>query len=131
VSRQSGLTEIYAVPAHRYALSMQQRMLPPSLRETSVGADDAMPRQLLVRGGQHAADEARRVGVDVPIGTDESLRNLAHTGDDSRNARVFGVRAGVGMPVSRAQRQERRSECAEPVPGPADGLDRVFAELRA
>jgi hypothetical protein len=86
VSRQSGLTEIYAVPAHRYALSMQQRMLPPSLRETSVGADDAMPRQAFVRAGQHATDEARRAGVDIAIRADESLRDVLHAGDDSPDA---------------------------------------------
>jgi hypothetical protein len=89
VPRQPRLTEVDAVAAQGNPLSVEQSTLPLPHREAPVGADDAVPRQILVRVRQHVADQARRVGVDVAVRPDESLRNVPHTGNDSPDARVL------------------------------------------
>lgn len=66
--------------------------MPPSLRETPVGTDDAMPWQVDMDGRQNMADEARRAGVDVAIGADKPSRDRSHPADDPRRARLEAVR---------------------------------------
>ena len=71
---------------HRDSLSLQQLALPTSLRKTAVGPNDPVPRQLLVRARQDAADEAGRARIDVAVGADESLGNLTHADENARGA---------------------------------------------
>src|ERR1700694_1398421 len=65
VRGQPGVTQVDAVAAHRDALSTQERELPPSSRDAPVGADDAMPGEVIVDGRENAPDQAGRAGIDV------------------------------------------------------------------
>src|SRR5215204_6247033 len=104
VPRQARLTEIHPVAAQRDSFSKQQAALTASLREASVGADHAVPREVLVSLGQHPADEARRARVDVAVRTDEPFRDLSHAGEDPRRACAAHVRSSF-----RRRSRKRRS----------------------
>lgn len=80
------MTQVDALAAHGDALVEQELALPRSLREASIGADDAMPRKALVRARKHVPDEARRAGIDVAIRADEPNGDRAHPLDDARVA---------------------------------------------
>jgi hypothetical protein len=82
VARQSRLTEIDTVTAHRDSLSVQELALTLPLREAAVGADHSVPGEVLVRRGQHLTDEPRRGRVDVAIRSDETFWDLTYSGDD-------------------------------------------------
>ena len=71
--------------------------MPSSLREAPVGADDPMPREVIVRRRENATHKARRVRIDVAISADETGRYGAYPGDDTRNSRVDtgGVRKSI------------------------------------
>jgi hypothetical protein len=83
VRRHPSKTQIYTIATHRYALFNQQRALPPSLGEAPVGADHAMPREVIVDRGKNASDEARGDRVDVAIRADETNGDRAHPRDDA------------------------------------------------
>jgi hypothetical protein len=50
--------------------------------------DDAKPRQVLVGGGEDAADQARRFGVDVAVGAHRAGRDALDAPDDLGHARA-------------------------------------------
>jgi hypothetical protein len=66
---------------------MQEIALSPSLRETPVGADHAMPWEPFVSSGKNVTDQSRRFRVDVAVGADKSNRNRAYAADDARCTR--------------------------------------------
>jgi hypothetical protein len=66
----------------------QERALLPSLREASVGTDDAMPWEVIVDSRKDASDEARRGGINIAVGADKPDGDRAHPCDDARGARV-------------------------------------------
>src|SRR5579864_6034050 len=84
-------THVDAVAPHRDAFTHQQAALQPSFGEAAVGTDDAMPRNVGVRGRQDTSDEARRAGFDVAIGSDEPWRDGSHLTEDACSARVGSV----------------------------------------
>ncbi len=90
--------EIDSLAAHGDALAEEQSALTLSLGDAPVGANDALPRKCLLRGRQHPPDQARRLRVDLAIGTNRTLGNLPNPGDDAGNARlVAGRRDSVGL----------------------------------
>ena len=62
--------------------------MPLPLGEAPVGPDDAVPREVLVRRGEHSTDKPRCVRIDVPICPDESLGDRPHAFDDAGPAGV-------------------------------------------
>jgi len=94
LGREPGLSEVDSVAAHRNALAQQQLALLCALRQAAVGADDALPGQVVVRLREHEADEARRPGVDVAVGPDEALRDRADALDYALNAPAHDQRSG-------------------------------------
>ena len=55
----------------------------------SVGAHHAMPGNVLTGGGEHVADQARSVRIDVAVSLDVAGRDVADSFED-------GLRAGFG-----------------------------------
>jgi hypothetical protein len=90
VPRQSGLTKIHALAAHRNSLPVQELALTGSLREAAVGSDDSVPGEVLVGARQNLTDESRGGRVDVPVRSDEALGDLTDAGDDPRGSRRLG-----------------------------------------
>ena len=75
------ISEMFARSNGRHAVNgrHQQAALPGTLGQRPVGANHTPPRQVgLVALKQHRACESRRTRRDVAVGTDETLRNLAH-----------------------------------------------------
>ena len=60
-----GAAEIDPVAVHRHALLLEQGPLASALREAAIGANDAMPRQVIVNRRQDEADKAGRAWIDV------------------------------------------------------------------
>jgi hypothetical protein len=85
------VTQIDAIATHRYPLCKQQGSLSPALRETPVGSDDAMPRDIVVDRRQDEPDEAGRAWIDVPVGADKPSRDGAHPAHDARGALFWAV----------------------------------------
>jgi hypothetical protein len=102
VPRQPRLPEIHAVAAQRDALSVQEVALALPLREAAVRTDDSVPWDGVVRGRKHTADEARRIRVDVAVRANESLGDLAHTGEDAGYTRLVAHRAAANRIVQAA-----------------------------
>ena len=82
------MTKVDAVAAHRNSFREQELALPPSFRQAAIGADDAMPWQVLVGGRKNVAHEPRRAGFDVAIGANKPFGDGAHPADDARRARL-------------------------------------------
>jgi hypothetical protein len=79
---QPGVAKLDAVAAHRDAFLQQELALASALRDRSVGADDAVPGEVLVRRREDAADQAGRAWIDVAVRADEPARNRAYARDD-------------------------------------------------
>jgi len=79
---QSGAAQIDAVALHGHSLLHQQSPLAFALREAPVGADDAMPREVIASRRKNEADEPRGAWIDVAIGAHKSGRDGAHAADD-------------------------------------------------
>ena len=71
------------VAAHRDRFCEQELSLRLSLGDGSVGADDAVPGEI-VRRAEHPADEPRGRGLDVGEGADVTLGDPADTLADAR-----------------------------------------------
>jgi hypothetical protein len=110
VGLQPRLTQIDVVAAHRDSLFEQKSALSRSHRHAPVGANDAMPWEVIVDGCENAADETRRTAVDVAVGADKPCGDRAHPADDERYALLEVARvllhgaARTGRPPSAAQR---------------------------
>jgi hypothetical protein len=91
---QASLAEIDARAAHRHAFSEQEIALRRAFRQAPVGADDALPRDV-VRASENEADEARRARIDVAIGSYEPFRDRAHPFNDARLARFPFASASI------------------------------------
>jgi hypothetical protein len=78
---EPGLVEVDSIVLHRDAFGEQELPLWLSLRECSVGTDDAMPGEVVV-GGEDASHEARGERVDVAEGADVARRDRADPLDD-------------------------------------------------
>ena len=88
------MTQVDAVAAHRDSLRNQKLALPPAFRQAAIGADDAMPWQVVIGGRKNVPHETRRAGFDVAVGADEPFGDGAHPADDARCARLgFAVYA--------------------------------------
>ena len=98
------------VAAHRDSLFEQKCALSRSHRQAPVGANDAMPWEVIVGGRKNVPDKARRAWVDIAVGADKPGRVRAIPADDVRYAlpdagRVLLLRAArSGPPPSAAQR---------------------------
>lgn len=85
------MAQVDAIATHRNAFLNQELPLSPSLRETPVGADHAMPGEAFRSGGKNAADQPGRLRVDVTVSAHKSNRNRAHPAQNARGARVEAV----------------------------------------
>lgn len=94
VRRQPSETEVDAVATDRDALCTQERELPPASRDAPIGADDAMPGEVIVDGRENPPDQAWRAGVDVAIGADKPRWDRAYPRDDAIGA--IGARLEAG-----------------------------------
>lgn len=83
---QSGAAQIDPVALHGHALLHQQSPLALALCEAPVGADDAMPRNVVVDGREDESDEAGRSWIDVPVGADKPSWDGAHPAHDARGS---------------------------------------------
>lgn len=96
------MTKVHAVAAHRNSFREQELALPPSFRQAAIGANDAMPGQILARGRENVAHQPRRSGFDVAVSTDKTFGDGAHPADDARRAQL-GL-AGYALPLHAARR---------------------------
>jgi hypothetical protein len=88
---ESGAAEIDAVAFHRHALLPEQIALASALREAAIGANDAMPWEVIVDRRQDEADKAGRAWIDVAVGADKPGWNGADAANDARSPFiVFG-----------------------------------------
>ena len=76
------MAQVHTVAAHQDPLFKQELALQPPLREAPVGADDAMPREVIASRRKNEADEPRGAWIDVAIGAHKSGRDGAHAADD-------------------------------------------------
>jgi hypothetical protein len=88
VSPDPGETQVDAVAAHRNPFREQERALPPSFRQAAIGADDAMPGQLIAGRCKDVSHQPRRSGLDIAVSTDKTFRDGAHAANDARRARL-------------------------------------------
>jgi hypothetical protein len=92
----AGAAHVHAIAADWHPLAAQQRELPSPHRSATVGAHDAVPREvveLAVLTGvrklrKHAPHEAGRTWVDITVGLNETLGNPAYPGDYAFGAGV-------------------------------------------
>src|SRR5258707_6936223 len=87
---EARLVEVDAVAPHGDAFCEQQLSLWLSLGNRSVGAYDAVPREVVI-GREDMPDEAWGARVDVAVGADVALRDRADTLDHA-----LGPRGAVG-----------------------------------
>src|SRR5947207_5827822 len=82
----AGTVEVDAVAAERNSVLTQELELSFALGDRAVRTHDAEPGDArLMRRGQHAAHEARRVRVDVAVGLHVAGRDVANPVDDLRD----------------------------------------------
>ena len=69
-------TQVDPIAAHWNPFREQELALPPSFRQAAIGADDAMPGQVIVMcRREHMPDVSGSEWVDVAVGSDEALRD--------------------------------------------------------
>jgi hypothetical protein len=76
------LRKVDAGAVHRHFFPEQEFALRGASRQASVGANDSVPREIMVVG-EDVADEARRARIDIAVGAHSSFRYRFHAGDDS------------------------------------------------
>lgn len=79
---EPGAAEIDAGAVHWHALLLEQGALTPALCEAAIGADDAMPREVIVDCRQDESNKARGAWIDVAVGSDKPGWNGANAADD-------------------------------------------------
>ena len=80
--------DVDAVSAHRNALLHEEIALPPTLGDSAIGANDAVPGQALMRGGEDATDQPRRFGVDVAVSAHRARGNPADPLNDHGHSQL-------------------------------------------
>ena len=86
--REAPLGDVDAVSAHRNALLDEQIALPPTLGNTAIRPNNAVPGQALMGGGEDATDQPRRFGVDVAVSAHRARGNPADPLDDHGHPRL-------------------------------------------
>src|SRR5436190_993217 len=84
---------VNTLPVERNPLAAQEPELQCSLRDAPVRADDAMPRDLILRLREHAPNQAGRGGVDVAVGPHESLGDRSDAIEDAHRPLLRNRRA--------------------------------------
>jgi hypothetical protein len=88
---QPCLAQVHAVATHRNAFLTQKLALPPSLGDTPIGADHAMPWEAFTSGRKNVTDKAGRPRVDVAVRAHKSNWDRTHTAQDAGCPRVWAV----------------------------------------
>src|SRR4029077_13764075 len=84
--------EVDSLSAHRHTFSEKPLALALSFGDAPVGANDALPRKILVSRRQHPPDQTRRLRIDLAVGTYRTLGNLTNPGDDAGYALLVAGR---------------------------------------
>ena len=80
---EPGAAEIDAGALHWHALFLEQGPLASTLCEAAIGADDAMPREVVVDCRQDESNKARSAWIDVAVGSDKPGWNGTNAADDA------------------------------------------------
>jgi hypothetical protein len=80
---EAGAAEIDPVAVHRHAFFLEQVPLASALCEAAIGADDAMPWEVIVDGRQDESNKARSAWIDVGVGADKPGWNRADAANDA------------------------------------------------
>src|SRR5256885_8760623 len=86
--REARPGNVDAVSAHRHALLDEEIPLPPTLGDSAIRPNDAVPGQALMGGGEDATDQPRRFGIDVAVSAHRARGNPADPLNDHGHPRL-------------------------------------------
>jgi len=96
--RWPSAAQVHPFATHGHTLAAQQLTLAPAAGDRAVRTHHPVPGNSLVGGGQHAADQSWRNGIDVAVRLYQPFGNLANALQDAVDARV--ARAQRRIPVA-------------------------------
>ena len=109
---EPGAAEIDAVALHRNTLLLEEGSLASALCEAAIGADHAMPRELVVDCRQDESNKTRGAGIYVAIGSDKPGRNGTNAPDDALSPLVvLGHGQRMSPDVMGGEPQESTEVC--------------------